>query len=121
MRDINRIEEEEYMTVYGIGRGFGKTTRACFLSELTGKPILVKDEMRKRLVMERANTLCVRNPDPITVNDLINWNKYRADFIDGYIIDDADDVLSYLITLVTNYKVTNPKALMITPNVTIGK
>ena len=101
--------------VYGIERGKGKSTRAIYLSEYFNSPILVLTSNCRENILSLARKLGITIPTPITVTELGRIGKH----IDNYIVDEADAVLSSLVTMASGGCVNNPSAMFVTPNVKI--
>ena len=80
-------------------RGTGKTTKLVYTAYVMGYTILVSNEKRKQYVHEVAtkNNLIV---PVITVNCLLSKSEGKR-YENGIIVDDADDLLSTLITALT--------------------
>ena len=101
--------------VYGIERGKGKSTRAIYLSEYFNSPILVLTSNCRENILSLARKLGITIPTPITVTELGRIGNH----IDNYIVDEADAVLSSLVTMASGGCVNNPSAMFVTPNVKI--
>ena len=94
------------MKIINIPRGYGKSTRAVWASELCDVPILTATERHKKLLKELAEKENVKMPDPITVSDL--WKNKGGDtrFLErGIIIDEVFLVLTYLIYYVSGLNI----------------
>ena len=98
---------------YSIERGKGKSTRAVYLSEYFNSPILVTTSDQRESLLELARKLGVTIPTPITVTELGRIGKH----INNYIVDEADAVLSSLVSMASAGCVNNPVAMFVTPNV----
>ena len=99
--------------VYSFGRGKGKSTRAIYLSEHFNSPILVTTSDQRENLLALARKLGVTIPTPITVTELGRIGKH----INNYIVDEADAVLSSLVSMASAGCVNNPVAMFVTPNV----
>lgn len=73
------------------GRQQGKTHKLIIASEVTGYPILVSDEKRRRFIIDMAKEMGCHIPEPV------NYEK-RMRFSDGHynekiLIDDAEKII----------------------------
>ena len=79
------------------GRGEGKTTELIKLSVETNTYILVKDQQRQGEVAGLAYNLGYDMLFPVTLSEHFNAGKSRGMINRRFLIDDADDILQYLI------------------------
>ena len=73
------------------GRGQGKTYKLIIASEVTGYPILVLDEKRKRFLIDMAKEMGCYIPEPISYER----RKRCTDglHIEKLLIDDAEKII----------------------------
>ena len=98
---------------YALERGKHKSTRAVYLSEHYGAPILTTTNERRRHLIDLAEQLKVAIPNPIIVEELYKVPNH----IENYIVDEADCVLEALISKQSMGHMSNPSAMFFTPNV----
>ena len=99
------------MNVIALPRGGGKTTWALRESSRTGYTLVVLAYSTKRLHMEQAIDMGLIIPEPITFDDFIKGRGSEGRKVNGYIIDNADLLLSSLakdapikaVTISTNH------------------
>lgn len=105
------------MLIINLPRGYSKTSRAIYLSEITKAPILVTNRITKAIIQNKARTeLKATIPDPVLISEL-EGNT----FPNGLIVDEAINVLLSFIKEQTN-STTEVKALTLTaPNESIDK
>lgn len=86
-------------TYYMGGRRSGKTLRLIVLSEATRTPILVSNKKRAECLIDQAKRMGFDIPEPLTLHDYMNSNKFvgRRDISEnGIYIDNVDDVVKEL-------------------------
>lgn len=80
------------------GRGEGKTTELIKLSVATNTYILVKDKNRQRQVADLAQALGYDSMlFPVTLFEHFEAGRSKGMINRRFLIDDADDILQYLI------------------------
>lgn len=77
-------------------RGSGKTTRLVYISEYTGYPILVADEIHKSCIKLRASKLNLTIPEPVTVGELFGARSGGKSY-KHILVDDSINVLIALL------------------------
>lgn len=75
-------------------RGKGKSTAMIYTSAATGYPIMTCSKCRAKQLLEMANDLGVRIPEPIIPLD----ESSRGKRIDGVLVDDAEEILRQYVT-----------------------
>lgn len=75
-------------------RGKGKSTAMVYASATTGYPIMTCSKCRAKQLLEMANALEVRIPEPIIPLDEDTCGKR----FDGVLVDDAEEVLRQYVT-----------------------
>ena len=84
---------EEYMQIINLPRGWGKTTRAIYLSELYNIPILVSNRITKNVIKNKAKIdLNAKIPEPVLISEL-----GKVDLPNGIIVDEAINTLVSII------------------------
>lgn len=86
------------MKIINLGRGQGKTTRLLYASEFQNIPILCKDYAAKRDLLNRAQKLGLKIPEPIAASDLTYETIKAGDIAQKDIfVDEAHWVLQRLL------------------------
>lgn len=86
------------MKVINLGRGQGKTTRLLYASEFQNIPILCKDWNAKRNLLNRAQELGLKIPEPIAASDLTYEAIRGSDIAEkDMLVDEAHWVLQRLL------------------------
>ena len=83
-----------------LGRGKGKTTELIKRSYETNSYIIVKDHNRAREVRAMADKMELNILFPVTVAEYL-MTRFRGSHVRHVLIDDAEDVLSYIFNDVT--------------------
>lgn len=74
-------------------RAKGKTTQMIYTSEATGYPIVVETEAQKSNLMDKAKSMDVIIPEPITINE-IGRGKLRVCRTQKVIIDEGYNIIA---------------------------
>lgn len=75
-------------------RGKGKSTAVVYTSAATGYPIMTCSKCRAQQLLDMADGLGVKIPDPIFPLD----DSTRGKRIDGVLVDDAEEILRQYVT-----------------------
>lgn len=86
------------MKIINLARGQGKTTRLLYASEFNDMPILCATYAQKRNLMDSANNLGLKIPEPIVVSEIIS-SKTRGNEVaeKDILVDEAPMVLQLLL------------------------
>lgn len=74
-------------------RAKGKTTQMIYTSEATGYPIVVETESQKSNLMDKAKSMDVIIPEPVTINE-IGHGKLRGCQPQKVIIDEGYNIIA---------------------------
>lgn len=74
-------------------RAKGKTTQMIYTSEATGYPIVVETEVQKSNLMDKAKSMDVIIPEPVTIND-VERKKLRGCRIEKVLIDEGYNIIA---------------------------
>jgi hypothetical protein len=86
------------MKIINLSRGNGKTTRLLYASEFNNAPILCANEIDKQHLLDRANQLNLKIPEPITPSEVID-GIFKTTIRDrDILIDEAPIVLLSLLS-----------------------
>lgn len=85
------------MQIINLPRGWGKTSRAIYLSEMYNTPILATSRIGKTILKNKAKELKAKIPEPVLISELNNNS-----FPNGIIIDEALNTLIAIIRENTN-------------------
>lgn len=89
------------MQIINLPRGWGKTTRAIYLSELYNIPILVSNRITKNVIKNKAKIdLNAKIPEPVLISELGN-----VDLPNGIIVDEAINTLVSIIRANANFPI----------------
>ena len=86
-------------------RGTGKTSQAIIESHKTGYTIVCNDVIQARFIKEKAYEANLVIPEPISLDKIINTDSIRGRHIEGFIFDDAEFALSYIVNHLTGINV----------------
>ena len=91
------------MKIIRTNRGNGKTTELVKKSNREWKYIICSDRGRVKVIEDTARKLGLNIPFPITVKEL----PLRSPHIKSVLIDDVEDVLSYIVGKPIDYVTTS--------------
>ena len=84
-------------TIY-LNRGQGKTTRLLYASEFQNIPILCSTYAHKKYLIDMANKLELKIPEPIAVDEITSSKIKGSETADkDLLVDEANWVLQYLL------------------------
>lgn len=87
------------MKIINLGRGQGKTIRLLYASEFQDIPILCATHSQKEHLLDMAESLGLKIPEPIIVSDLTSTTIKTEDILreKDLLIDEAHWVLQSLL------------------------
>ena len=74
-------------------RRSGKTTTLIYASAVTGYPIVTPTRSMADFIKKQAQTLDIKIPEPVCVEQLRLFSRGRTDDNDKYFIDNADEII----------------------------
>lgn len=87
------------MKIINLPRGHGKTTRLLYASEFTNTPILCTSQTSKQHLLESAERLNLKIPEPITTSDVTMGGILKTSLRDqDILVDEVPMVLQYLLS-----------------------
>ena len=86
------------MKVINLDRGKGKTTRLLYASEFRNIPILCANKVAKQHLIDKAEKLDLKIPEPITVSDVITEGILKTKLAHkNILIDETPAVLQCIL------------------------
>ncbi len=87
------------MKIINLPRGNGKTTRLLYASEFNNMPILCASQVSKQHLLENAEKLNLKIPEPITISDVTMGGVFKTSVRDqDILVDEAPMVLQFLLS-----------------------